>query len=102
MLFRLLNQDWKVFLDSQHTLDYTLSRSSWIGDVVDPINFLELYTGDGGNNDTGWASPEYDALIQQVYREGDATRRMALMQEAEALLLEGAPIIPIYFYVTRI
>ena len=98
---RLLNQDWKVFLDSQHTLDYTLSRSSWIGDVVDPINFLELYTGDGGNNDTGWASPAYDALIQQVYREGDATRRMALMQEAEALLLEGAPIIPIYFYVNK-
>ncbi len=95
---QLLNQDWKVYLSSMNTLDYHVARSGWIGDVADPINFLECFQTGLGNNRTGWSSPEFDALIDAAYNESEHATRFELLQEAEALLLDGGPIIPIYFY----
>lgn len=95
---RLSNQDWKVYLASMNNLDYSVARSAWIADVLDPVNFLECFLADSGNNRTGWASPEYDRLIQAAYAEIDTAARFDLLQQAEKLLLEEAPIIPIYFY----
>ncbi len=95
---RLFNQDWKVYLSSMNNLDYHVARSGWIGDIADPINFLECFQTGLGNNRTGWSSPEFDALIEAAYNERDADKRLQYMQQAEALLLDGGPIIPIYFY----
>lgn len=95
---RLLNQDWKVYLASMDSLDYMVARSAWIGDVVDPINFLECFLTGGGNNRTGWSSPEYDRFIGKAYAEANPAARQALLQQAEALLLNESPIAPIYFY----
>ena len=95
---RLLNQDWKTYLSSMNTLDYEMARSSWIGDVADAVNFLECFQTGLGNNRTGWASPVYDGLIEHAYAEADVEKRKALLQQAETLLLEECPIIPVYFY----
>lgn len=95
---RLLNQDWKVYLTSQDTLDYDLARAGWIADFVDPINFLECFLTEGGNNRTGYGNPEYDRLVQASYTEVDTAQRIGLLQQAEAILLEEAPIIPLYYY----
>ena len=98
---RLMNQDWKVYLSSLNTLDFHMARSSWIADVLDPVNFLECFLTNGGNNRTGWSSPDFDRLIGQAYAEADESARVRLLQEAEAILLEESPIIPIYFYVWK-
>lgn len=97
----LVNQDWKVYLSSMNNLDYGIARSGWIGDVVDPVNFLECYMSGNGNNRTGYASAEYDALLRAAEREADPARRFELFQQAEERLLRDAPIIPLYFY-TRV
>jgi oligopeptide transport system substrate-binding protein len=55
----------------------------------------------GENNRTGWGNPRYDELIAMAAMESDETARMAQFAEAEALLLEELPILPIYYYVTR-
>lgn len=94
----LLNQEWKVYLDSMNQLNYQLARSGWIGDFVDPINFLECFTTGNGNNRTGFSSPQYDALIAEAVRTLDAHTRLHILQEAERLLLEEVPLIPLYFY----
>ncbi len=98
---RLLNQDWKVYLASMNNLDYGVARSAWIADVLDPINFLECFLTGGGNNRTGFASPAYDALLRQSSAEVEREARYALLQRAEALLLDEMPIVPIYFYTRK-
>jgi oligopeptide transport system substrate-binding protein len=98
---QLENKEWKVYLDAQTHLDYDISRSGWIGDYMDPITFLEMFTTGNGNNDTGWSNPRYDDLIARAFRSPDEETHFALLQEAEALLLEDLPIIPLYWY-TRI
>lgn len=46
---------------------------------------------------TGYASDEYDALIDQALAEKDAAKRADLLIKAEELLLSDAPIAPVYF-----
>ena len=48
-----------------------------------------------GDNTTNWANPHYDRLIAQAAQTADAAARFELFQQAEALLLEEAPIVPI-------
>lgn len=94
---RLLNQEYRVYLSSMSNLDYDICRSTWLGDVLDPINFLECFLTGGGNNRAGYSSTEFDALINAAYAEADPAKRNALMQQAEARLLDDAPIAPMLF-----
>jgi oligopeptide transport system substrate-binding protein len=98
---RLLNQEWKSYLDSQQNLRYDVSRSSWIGDYADPNTFLETFVSGGENNRTGWGNARYDGLVSRAAREGVPARRLALLAEAERVLLEELPILPIYSYVSQ-
>ena len=97
----LRNQDWKVYLNSLSTLDYQVARSAWIGDVVDPVNFLECFTTGNGNNRTGFSSAEFDRRIEESRQIVDKAGRFDVLRQAERLLLEEAPIVPLYFY-TRV
>ncbi len=94
----LENQEWKVYLKSQRDLDYDISRSGWIGDYLDPMTFLGMWSTGNGNNNTGWSDKEYDGLLERARREGDVKRRLELLREAEAILLQRGPVLPIYHY----
>ncbi|MCB9914322.1 MAG: hypothetical protein H6828_04110 [Planctomycetes bacterium] len=98
---KLLNQEWKVYLDSQKNKDYDVCRSAWIGDYADPNTFLDMWVTDGDNNRTGWSNARYDELIRQAAAESDEAARLAQFVEAEGLLLEELPILPLYYYSTR-
>lgn len=98
----IANQEWKVYLNSVSQLDFQVARRGWIGDYVDPNNFLDLYITGGGNNNTGFSDPVYDDIVlQQAPRAKDLAARFALFHKAETMLMEQMPIIPIYTYSTR-
>ena len=94
----IVNQEWKVYLDTQHALNYCVSRSIWTGDYLDPFTFLSMMLSDGGNNDTGFANPEYDRLIKQSREIVDPAARFAVLNQAEALMLDEGPVAPVFFY----
>lgn len=98
---QLTNQEWGVYLDSRSTGDYEIARAGWIGDYIDPMTFIDMFVTGGGNNDTNWGHPEYDNLVNTAKRSADQAVRMKAMHDAEALLIDEMPIIPIYFY-TRV
>ena len=94
----LVNQEEKVYFDSRRQMNYEISRSTWIGDYNDPNSFLNIWVSANGNNQTGWSNPEYDRLIAEAEKTADQAARYAAFQKAEALLLDDAPILPVYFY----
>jgi len=99
---RLVNEEWKVFLENRKQKQVTeVFRAGWIGDYNDPYTFIELMHSTHGINDSAYNSPEYDRLVAAIAVEGDLEKRRAMMQEAERILLEDHPIIPIYSYVTK-
>lgn len=93
------NMEWKVLLKKQHDRDFEVSRSSWIGDYLDPLTFLDLWEGENPNNRTNWADPTYDKLIDDARNEADPDRRLAMLRQAEELFIREVPAFPIYFYV---
>ncbi|MEE4279394.1 MAG: peptide ABC transporter substrate-binding protein [Halieaceae bacterium] len=98
----LANQEWKVYLDAVSTMNYDIGRRGWIGDYVDPNNFLDLFLSRGGNNNTGFIDPVYDDLImRQAPQAKSREERYAIFAEAETRLMQQMPIIPIYTYTSR-
>jgi len=98
----LLNQEWKVYLDTVSNHHYEIARAGWIGDYVDPNNFLDMFLCNGGNNRTHWCNPEYDQIIlQQVPKAKTHQQRLELFQQAETILLDEMPVIPIYIYTSN-
>lgn len=96
------NQEWKVYLNAVSQRDFQVARRGWIGDYVDPNNFLDLFITNGGNNNTGYANERYDDMIlQQAPRAATQEERFEIFYDAETLLMEQMPIIPIYTYATR-
>ncbi len=93
----ILQQEWQVYIHSQQTLKYDISRAGWVGDYADPFTFLSIWRGHDGNNNTGWSNGRYDELMHAATREADVARRMALMREGEGILLGELPIIPIFW-----
>ncbi len=87
----------KTWVQNQQTLDYMISGAGWIGDFADPVTFLDLFVGNGGNNWTGWHDAAYDDLIARAAATAAPTARLELFQQAEARLLEQAPITPVFF-----
>ncbi len=94
----LVNMEWKVYLAQTQSGNYDIARAGWIGDYMDPNSFLDLWVTDGGNNRTGWSNLDYDALIRKASETLDSKARFSLFQEAEKILMDESPIMPIYFY----
>lgn len=96
----LTSEEYKTYLDSQKKVDYDVCRSSWVGDYNDPNTFLDMFLTTSGNNRTGWSSAAYDALISLAAAEADATKRYAILKQAETQLIETECVIaPVYHYV---
>ncbi|HYM82076.1 MAG TPA: peptide ABC transporter substrate-binding protein [Candidatus Limnocylindria bacterium] len=96
----LSNQEWGSYLQATTALQYDVARRSWIGDYLDPTTFLSIMRTGDGNNRTGWSDPTYDRLLRAADAEVDPARRMLMLAEAEARVLDAGVLIPIYHYST--
>lgn len=100
-------EDWNVFLEDRKNGNFGVAREGWIADYNDPINMLEIFTSDSGNNDMqlgkgdSSAAPdwsEYDALISEIRTTSDFAGRVDLMHQAEDMLMDTWAVVPIYYY----
>lgn len=93
------NTEWQVYLERLDVLDFQIARMGWIADFNDASTFLDMYrTADAGNNDTGWENEEYKNLIDQAAAELDQEARKDLLLQAEAIMVDEMPVIPLYYY----
>lgn len=94
----LRNVERKVQLDALSKKQYVISRTGWIADYNDPMTFLDMFVTGGGNNNPGYSNPEYDKLIASAKSETNNDKRTAAMHQAEDILLNDMPVIPLYYY----
>jgi oligopeptide transport system substrate-binding protein len=94
---RLVNEELKVVLTDRRAGEYQILLYDWAADYLDPASFLNVWRKDSGNNFTGWHNAGYDHLLDAAENSTDPAARNVLFHSAEALLLDNAPIIPIYY-----
>jgi oligopeptide transport system substrate-binding protein len=97
----LVNQEWKVLLDTQNLKNFTILRGGWIADYNDPNSFLEIFTTGNSNNYVSWSDSGYDEKLHDAAKERNMKRRNSLFQAAEKILLDQLPIVPIFIF-TRV
>jgi len=88
----------KVRFDLISKQDYSIALCDWIADYNDSINFLEVFRSKlVGTNNTGWEDLKYTQLLSASDSLTDATQRNTCLKEAESILLEAMPIVPICY-----
>ena len=92
------NPDWPSFDKNRRLQNLPIFRLGWYADVPDPDNFLQpLFHSQGSENSIGYRNARLDSLLSQAAREQDPRRRVTIYRDAERLILDDAPIIPLTY-----
>ena len=96
----VLGKDTKFFRDDLKRGQFLVARGGWFGDFGDPATFLDLLRSGDGNNDRKYSSARFDGLLAEAAAETDPTKRLAILNEAERLVVqEDLPLLPICRFV---
>ena len=96
---KLQNQEWKTMLDAKRTGNFDAVRYAWIADYDDATTFLNNYRTGDSSNTSRYSNPAYDAALLNAAKAPDIAARGRNYQQAEDLLAQDVPSIPVYHYV---
>ncbi len=98
-----IGSDFSVFLTQRTAGEYDISRNGWGADYPHANNQLAgLFTCGGGNNDQSWCNAAFDALLVQAAAEPDQAVQEDLYKQAQKIMMEDAPFLPLRYAVTPI
>ena len=90
--------EYATFLKDLHKGRFQMFDIGWIADYPDPENFLDiLFHSESTNNHTHYSNPEVDDLLLRARVETDTTTRYNLYNQAEQMILDDAPWVPLWF-----
>jgi oligopeptide transport system substrate-binding protein len=97
----LEDMEYGVMLNRRNSKNrqYIIAYHRWIADYVDPVNFLGLFTYADSKNHN---NPKYDALIKESQGITDPAKRFDKLREAEAVLMDDMPFLPLYYMTNTI
>ena len=74
-------------------------RGSWIADYADAFNYLSCFysKNPAPPNYTRYKNPEFDKLLEKAVGESNDSLRYILYRQADQLLINDAPIIPLWY-----
>lgn len=91
--------EWATYLNDlkRHKFQMFGVTSGWIADYPDPQDFLDiLFYSKSYENHMGYNNPALDKLLEQARVEQDPARRLKLYQDAEQIIVDDAPVIPLH------
>lgn len=94
---KLRTMEWKTYLDARRDGDFMLSRQSWDATYNEASTFLNTLQSGNAENVGHWQNAQYDALLAQATQTPDAGLRNRLYAQAEDVINQQAPIIPLYY-----
>lgn len=98
----LVQMEFKAYLAARADPgQWDVVRVGWTADYNDASSFLDTMLEGSPQNFGRWVNASYARLLESAANEADAARRRETLQQAEALMLQDYPLLPVYFYVTR-
>jgi peptide/nickel transport system substrate-binding protein len=85
-----------VWFDDTKSGNYDLAIGAIVSTLLDPSDYFNAWYGkDGPQNYSFWDNKEFQALSYQIDREVNAGKRLALIRQAEAIMEQDPPLLPI-------
>jgi peptide/nickel transport system substrate-binding protein len=85
-----------VWFEDAASGHFDLAIGAIVGTLVDPSDYFNAWYGkDGPQNYSFWDNKEFQALSARIDREVDPAKRLALIRQAEAILEQDPPLLPI-------
>jgi oligopeptide transport system substrate-binding protein len=95
-------QEWNALLDDTHAGKFEIVRFGGLGTVADPESeFLFLFRCDSPDNRGRYCNPAFERLMDEARPLADRKARNAKLRDAEAVMIEDAPVIPLYVYTQK-
>lgn len=93
----LENVEFPTLLDRLKNGEFAMARTTSMADINDYVGFLKRFSEQASDNKSRLNNPAFDALVERIERESDAEKRNALAAQAERLLHEEVPSLPLFF-----
>jgi ABC-type oligopeptide transport system, periplasmic component len=90
---KLVPRKQRTAMEQKH--EYDMVYGGWMPDYDDPMTYMEIWLGDSSQNNSGYASADFDKSVKGAYKEADPVKRMGMLFAAEKTLLADAPMIPL-------
>jgi len=85
-----------VWFDDVASGHFDLAIGAVVSTLLDPSDYFNAWYRTGGpQNYSGWANKEFDALLDQIDRETDAAKRLALIHQTETIMEREIPVLPV-------
>jgi peptide/nickel transport system substrate-binding protein len=76
--------------------NYDMAVGAIVSTLLDPSDYFNAWYRTGGpQNYSFWTNAEFNKLVDQIDLEVDASKRLALIRQAEDLMEQNPPLIPI-------
>jgi oligopeptide transport system substrate-binding protein len=96
-----IGSEFSVFLTARTAGEYDITRNGWGADYPHANNQLQgLFNCGGGNNDSQYCNEAFDALLAEGAVEPDPAAQAEIYKEAQRILMDDAPFIPLRFAIT--
>jgi ABC-type transport system substrate-binding protein len=87
-----------VWFDEAGAGNFDLAISAIVSTLMDPSDYFSAWYGKNGpQNYSGWTNEQFHALAGQIERELDSNKRKALVRQAEGILEQDPPLIPVAY-----
>jgi ABC-type transport system substrate-binding protein len=84
-----------VWFDDVRTGKFDLAIGAIVSTLLDPSDYFNAwYKKDGPQNYSNWDNPKFAALLPQIDAEVDSAKRLALIRQAEMIMEEDPPLLP--------
>ena len=90
-------EEWAVYYEGIQALDYDVAAMGWGADYMHPMTFFPIRQSDEIYNNSGYANPDYDALVEKAKMETDPMKGMEILRDAEDILMADMPLLPLYY-----
>jgi peptide/nickel transport system substrate-binding protein len=87
-----------VWFDEAYAGNFDLTIGAIVSTLMDPSDYFNAWYGkDGPQNYSKWHNPAFQALLPQIDRELDPAKRQALVRQAEAIMEQDPPLLPVSY-----
>jgi len=90
--------EFATFLEDLKKSTYQMFQIGWIADYPDPQDFIDiLFYSKSLENNPRYSNPKVDELIEQARIERNTEKRLKLYQEAEQIIVNEGPWLPLWY-----